>query len=590
MTGHPGMDLPRFLELVRARKLLIIGIVGSIVGLVLALSLSQSSRYQATADLLFGRSSGAEAVIAGGSGATEVPETKAATNLALASLDRVASRVKSRLRTPLSIDELKGSVDITLQGDSDIANVTAEASTPAQAAALADAFAEEIVALRREAARADIQRAIDALEQTLAEQPAPTPAPGAAAGTPTPETEAARTLRERISELQVLRALETGGVYVVEPATPPTSPSSPRPLRNAMIAGFLALGLALAVVVLLARFDERIRDEDELAALMEVPVLARIPERARARRMARGPHEDKAFLEAFEFLRQNLQLMDNERGGMVIAVTSAANGDGKTTVVSWLARSLALGGGEVVAVDLDVRKPELHRSLSALDQAANGVPPARRGDAAEQPAGAAGDGRRRVHSTEEVEAGLRELVRRGGSVRSAARSLKEAGRDIPESTLRRWKIQHASLYEELAAEHGGGGADDGATRVDDLTRPTAHARVRLLSRGDQLAQPLQRERLQRLFAQLHDNADYVVVDTVPVSTVADASAVVAAAHGVILVVDLERTRRRDLLAARTQLDHARADVLGIVLNRAAVTHHAYEPVELDEPVVGERPG
>jgi Mrp family chromosome partitioning ATPase len=52
-----------------------------------------------------------------------------------------------------------------------------------------------------------------------------------------------------------------------------------------------------------------------------------------------------------------------------------------------------------------------------------------------------------------------------------------------------------------------------------------------------------------------------------VSLAADASAVVAAADGVVLVIDATRIRRRDLLAARRQLDKARVWVIGIVLNR-----------------------
>ena len=51
----------------------------------------------------------------------------------------------------------------------------------------------------------------------------------------------------------------------------------------------------------------------------------------------------------------------------------------------------------------------------------------------------------------------------------------------------------------------------------------------------------------------------MLVDTVPVSTVADASAVAAAADGVLLVVDLDRARRRELLTAKRQLANARAE-------------------------------
>jgi hypothetical protein len=88
-----------------------------------------------------------------------------------------------------------------------------------------------------------------------------------------------------------------------------------------------------------------------------------------------------------------------------------------------------------------------------------------------------------------------------------------------------------------------------------------------------------RARLQQLFNDLRQGADYVLVDTVPVSTVADASAVVAAADGVLLVVDLDQARRRDLLATKEQLGHARAKVLGIVINRADVESPAYHAHE-----------
>jgi polysaccharide biosynthesis transport protein len=73
----------------------------------------------------------------------------------------------------------------------------------------------------------------------------------------------------------------------------------------------------------------------------------------------------------------------------------------------------------------------------------------------------------------------------------------------------------------------------------------------------------------------------VLVDTVPVSTVADASAVAAAVDGVILVVDLDRVRRRDVLTAKKQLGNARAKLLGIVVNRTAVDFPAYHVPEVD---------
>ena len=272
MTGYLGMDLPRFLALVRARRWLILGIVVAATVLALVWSLTQPNRYDASADLLFGRTTSADSIITGGATDTaDVPERTAATNLALASLDSVAANVKRRFRGPVTAQQLKDAVTVEAQGASDVVTVSAEWDSPAQAAALANAFADEIVAVRRETAQADIQRAIDAATARVPAAPK-TPA----------ETALADSLQAKIADLETLKAATTGNVHIVERATPPDHRSAPKPLRNAVIAAVVAAILALFVVVLLARFDDRIGDEDELAALLEAPVLARIPEVGRS--------------------------------------------------------------------------------------------------------------------------------------------------------------------------------------------------------------------------------------------------------------------------------------------------------------------
>jgi len=580
MTGYLGMDLPRFLALLSARKRLIAAIVVGAVVLAAIISLAQPDKYRASADLLFGRTTNADAIIAGGTTDTgELPERAAATNLALASLDTVAVRV-ARQFPGVTAGELKDSVSIETAGESDVVAVTAERPSARQAAAVANAFAGAIAAFRRDTARADIQRAIDALEATL-------PADNAGAA-----SAAEREVRARLSQLTALKALATGNVLVVEAATPPDHRSSPQPVRNMLIAALGALILAVFVVVLLARFDDRIRDEDELTALMGASVLTRVPRVGRPEELMQssGGLQEPALIEAFEFLRLNVELMGPDRDGAVIAVTSPTSADGKTTVTAWLARSLALSGAEVVAVDLDLRKPDLHFYFGASAQPGSSVleallesaydengnveapdRPAHR-DEDRGPRELIGEERsgsgRRLHSEEDIAVGLAELARCRGHARRASRALRAAGRHIPESTLRRWKDVHAELYAELGAAH----------RRGTLAAP----RLRVLAGINHPPIPgglVGRGRLTQLFDDLRQGADYVLVDTVPVSTVADASAVVAAADAVLLVVDLGQTRHRALVAAKEQLGHARAKILGIVINRADVDLSAYHAQE-----------
>jgi Mrp family chromosome partitioning ATPase len=567
MTGYLGMDLPRFIAIVRARRWLILGIAVCAAGLALVWSLSQPSRYTADADLLFGQTTSADAVITGGAtGTADIPDRTAATNLALASLDTVAANVKRGFRGSATAQELKDAVTVAAQGDSDVVTVTAEWDSPTGAAAIANAFADEIVNLRRNTEQASIQRSIDAVTARIPTAPK-TPA----------ETTLADELSSKLADLEALKQSADGNVNVVERATPPDHRSSPKPLRNAIIAGFVALILAIFVAVLLARFDDRIADEEELASVIGAPVLARIPEVGRSRRAAHiwSPQQDPAFLESFEFLRLNLQLLSHDSDTQVVAITSPAAADGKSTVVGWLARSLALSGAEVLAVDLDLRKPELHSYLNTPREPGSGVLDAllasggddhgsgqrrllEEGDdhVASAPSnGEAQSSGRRVYTEEDVTAGLVELARVSGNARRAARSLRLGGRDIPESTLRRWKELHADLYDEIRATH----------RKGTVVAP--HLRVLTGSRHELASGLMARERLRQLFDDLRQDADFVIVDTVPVSTVADASAVAAATDGVILVLDIERVRRRELMTAKRQLANARAKIIGIVINR-----------------------
>lgn len=573
MTGDNALDLPRLLALLRARRRLIAAIVLGAVALAALLSLVQSDRYTASADLLFGRPTNADAIIAGGATDTgELPERVAATNLALASLDTVAERVADQFRG-VRVSDLKDAVSIEAAGTSDVVTVTAEWGSPTDAAAIANAFAAEIADFRRQTARADIQRAIDALKETMPED-------SGVEGEPSP---AVRTTQTRLSELETLKALQTGNVQVVEQATPPESRTSPTLLRTSLIAGLVALVLAVLTVLLLARFDDRISDEQELTSLMGLSVLTRIPRVGQAHRLRRNwdGHDEPAFAEAFEFLRLNLELLGHDGDSLVVAVTSPAADDGKTTVVAGLARSLATSGAEVVAVDLDLRKPDLHTYFDTSSALGGGVldailesgyaengnadPRSAQEHAAPDPeAELAATRGRRAHTEEDIGIGLVELARCRGQARRAARALKASGRNIPESTLRRWKEVHADLYDNIRAQRTRG--------------VLAAPHLRLLAADDQPQMPtgtIARGRLQQLFNGLRQSADWIVVDTVPVSTVADASAVAASADGVILVVDLNQTRRRELLAAKKQLANARAKVFGLVVNRADVAVPMY---------------
>jgi non-specific protein-tyrosine kinase len=74
--------------------------------------------------------------------------------------------------------------------------------------------------------------------------------------------------------------------------------------------------------------------------------------------MLADPHSPAA--EAYRSLAANLQFAYAGRQLQTIGVTSAAEGEGKSTTVANLALALAQGGRRVIVVDADLRRPGQH--------------------------------------------------------------------------------------------------------------------------------------------------------------------------------------------------------------------------------------
>lgn len=85
--------------------------------------------------------------------------------------------------------------------------------------------------------------------------------------------------------------------------------------------------------------------------------------------------------------------------------------------------------------------------------------------------------------------------------------------------------------------------------------------------GELLGSP----QFERLIKDLRTHADYVLIDSPPVLSTADAVTASRYADGVVVVVDSRRTETSDLLRVREDLDRAGAPLLGAVLNKVRAT-------------------
>ncbi len=135
------------------------------------------------------------------------------------------------------------------------------------------------------------------------------------------------------------------------------SPSRPKPKLYVLVAGILGLALGLALALLRERLDRRLRTPEEVEEQFNVPILARIP------RFGRSDRSAAAFREANRILRTNLQFASVERQLRTIAVTSAREGEGKTTTAANIALATAEVGASALLVEADLRRPALQHEV-----------------------------------------------------------------------------------------------------------------------------------------------------------------------------------------------------------------------------------
>ncbi|MFL5823075.1 MAG: polysaccharide biosynthesis tyrosine autokinase [Solirubrobacteraceae bacterium] len=350
MERGSNLEITKALRILRRRFPIILLCLLATAAAAYLVSKSQRKQYTATASIVFQNQQLTQQA-AGLPGVTPSdPQAQTDTNLSLATLPRIAGATARRLGHGLTQGAVEGSVSVTQQGDTNLAIVAATAPSPRLAATLANAYARQAIAYR---VHSDAAYYAAALRSVDLEYDALSPAEKLGVK--------GSTLKDRATSLQILSKLQGGEVQLAQPAVPPTSPSSPKVLRNTVLGALLGLLLGLGIAFGLERLDRRLREPSDLEEAYGLPLIGVVPESS-ALRVKRGKSNAARPLpgreaEIFGLLRAHVRYSNVDRELRVVLIASAAPGDGKSTVARNLAFAAASAGERVLFVEADLRRP-----------------------------------------------------------------------------------------------------------------------------------------------------------------------------------------------------------------------------------------
>ncbi len=311
--------------------------------------------------------------------------------------DRVVQEVVGELGGGADAGDLLDSTTVEVVPDTTALSITSAQGAPDEAARVANAFADSYVRVyaesqeeQRLAAAEALQNELNATSGRLVDLQQDLPG---LTGGDLVEAEAAVD-RQRQRQTRLVAQLATvqdptsslRTASVLQDAVAPAGGGAGR-LRTAFFG--LVLGFLIGLGIAYARHysDDRIRDEDGLAALVgRIPVLGRIPKTGKGRGgggVLGDPGSKTA--EAYRALAVNLRLRvehpratasaapegapdaaaDAQGTGVMALIISASPGEGKSTVAGDLALTAARMGLRVALVDADLRNPQLATRFGA---------------------------------------------------------------------------------------------------------------------------------------------------------------------------------------------------------------------------------
>jgi len=173
------------------------------------------------------------------------------------------------------------------------------------------------------------------------------------------------TLLKQYDEARLNEALRVNSITLIEPASPPKDPTSPKKTLNIALGVVLGLMGGTGLALVFSNVDNRVYNASHLKRFVNLPIVAELGKAQNSH--IRFEEMPPAEREAYRRLRANVFSLQKDHQLKSLMITSPEDGEGKSTITYNLAVSIAQLGFSVLVIDCDMRRSNQHILFNVLN-------------------------------------------------------------------------------------------------------------------------------------------------------------------------------------------------------------------------------
>lgn len=176
-------------------------------------------------------------------------------------------------------------------------------------------------------------------------------------------------LLQRLKEIGTSAVDVVSNVQILDRAEVPDRPFKPRRGLNLILGLGAGLFLGICSAFFIEYMDDSIKEPGDVEKLLHVPMLGLIPtlegKGELCPELVSFKNVKSPLSEAFRTLRTSMIFSSPGSPPKTILATSSKDSEGKSTVAINLGIVIAQGGGRVLIIDADLRRPRVHKVFSS---------------------------------------------------------------------------------------------------------------------------------------------------------------------------------------------------------------------------------